>query len=65
MQGWEGEQWEVECQAWAPETIGTGKAAVGEAAAEVVAVTADRCAMIAPTGQLMHPIFDGGGTLTG
>lgn len=63
MQGWEGEQWEAQCKGWAPETIGVEEAAVEEAA--VVAVMADRCAVISPTGQLIHPIFGGGGSLTG
>lgn len=49
MQGLEGEQREV--QHWAPETIGVGEAAAVEEVAGVVAVMADRCAVIAPTGQ--------------
>jgi len=49
MQGLEGEQREV--QDWAPEMIGVGEAAAGEAVAGVVAAMADRCAVIAPTGQ--------------
>jgi hypothetical protein len=65
MQGWEGEQREVQCQLWALETIGVGEATVGEVAAGVVAVLADRCAVISPTGQLIHPIFGDGGRLTG
>lgn len=36
------------------------EAGVGE-----VAVQAVRCAVIVPTGQLIHPIFGGGGRLTG
>jgi hypothetical protein len=37
----------------------------GAAGARVVAVVVDRCAVIALTGQLIHPIFDGGERLTG
>jgi hypothetical protein len=37
---------------------------VAEGAAGVGAVLADRFAVIAPTGQLIHPIFGDGGSLT-
>jgi hypothetical protein len=65
MQGWEGGQREVQSEDWAPETIGVGEATVGEAVAGVVAALADRFALIALTGQLIHPIFGDGGRLTG
>jgi hypothetical protein len=43
-----------------PETLGVGEAVVGEVAVQVV-----RCGVIVPTGRLIHPIFGGGGRLTG
>jgi hypothetical protein len=40
--------------------LGVGEVVVGEVAVQVV-----RCEVIVPTGQLIHPIFGGGGRLTG